>query len=226
MRNGRTQLWLRRLGSPEAQSIAGSEDATNPFWSPDSRFIAFFAPRRLKKVEISGGAVSDICQAGVYGMGGTWSRRGVIVFATFADALKQVSDGGGVPQPIPGTELPNDALGQMWPVFLPDNKHFLYLDWRYPVFGTPDDGIWIGSLDGEKARQLPLNSTNAQYSSGHLLFSQDGDLLAQKFDASRFELSGAAFPLARNIEYDTFFHDGMFTVANNECWFMQLRERE
>jgi hypothetical protein len=101
------------------------------------------------------------------------------------------------------------------PVFLPDNKHFLYLQWRYPVFGTPDDGVWIGSLDGEKARRLPLNSTNAQYSSGHLLFSQDGDLLAQKFDASRLELSGVAFPVARNIEYDTFFHDGMFTVANN-----------
>jgi eukaryotic-like serine/threonine-protein kinase len=60
---------------------------------------------------------------------------------------------------------------------------------------------------------LPLASTNVQYSSGHLLFAQDGDLLAQKFDASRLQLSGGPFPVARNIQYDTFFHDGMFTVA-------------
>ena len=213
MRNGHTQVWLRRLGSPEAQPIAGSEDATNPFWSPDSRYIAFFTPGKLKKVEVSGGAVSDICQAGALGMGGTWSPRGVIVFATFAEALKQVPDGGGVAHSISGAELAKDSVGQMWPAFLPDGKHFLYLEWRYPVFGSHTDSIWVGSLDGEKARRLPLSSTNAQYSSGYLLFALDGDLLAQKFDASRLKLSGVALPVARNIEYDTFLCDGIFTVA-------------
>jgi hypothetical protein len=72
-----------------------------------------------------------------------------------------------------------------------------------------------GSLDGEKARRLPLNSTNVQYSAGYLLFSRDGDLVAQKFDLTRLELSGAPVPVARNIEYDTFFHDGMFSVSTN-----------
>jgi len=215
MSNGHTQLWMRRLDSPEAQPVAGSEDAKNPFWSPDSRYIAFFVPGKLKKLDISGGAVSDICQAGYFGMGGAWSSRGVIVFATFANALKQVPDRGGSPERVPGTELSQDAVGQMWPAFLPDGKHFLYLEWKYPTFGTHDDSVWIGSLDGEKARRLPLSSTNAQYASGHLLFTQDGDLVAQKFDTSRLELRGSPFPVTRHIEYDTFFHDGMFTVASN-----------
>lgn len=191
MRNGHTQLWLRRLDATEMQSIAGSESAANPFWSPDSRYIAFFVPGKLKKVDISGGTVSDICPAGTFGMGGAWSPRGIIVFSTFAAGLKRVPDSGGTPEPIAGVELSSDALGQQWPAFLPDGKHFLYLEWRYPAHDSHDDGVWIGSLDGEKARRLPLTSTNAQYSAGYLLFSWEGDLVAQKFNLSRLELSGA-----------------------------------
>ena len=215
MRDGHQQLWLRRLDTSDAQPIAGSEDASNPFWSPDSRYIAFFSPGKLKKVNVSGGAVSDICPAGVFGMGGAWSSRGVIVLATFGAALKRVPESGGTPEAISGAELSSDAIGHMWPTFLPDGKHFLYLDWRYPTQATHDDGVWIGSLDGEKARRLSLSSTNVQYSAGYLLFSRDGDLVAQKFDLTRLELSGAPIPVARNIEYDTFFHDGMFSVSTN-----------
>ena len=215
MRNGHQQLWLRRLDVADAQPIAGSEDASNPFWSPDSRYIAFFVPGKLKKVDVSGGAVSDICPAGSFGMGGAWSNRGVIVLATFGTALKRVPASGGTPEPIPGAELSSDSIGHMWPAFLPDGKHFLYLDWKYPTRVSHDDGVWIGSIDGEKARRLSLTSTNAQYSAGYLLFSRDGDLVAQKFNLSRFELSGAILPVAREIEYDTFFHDGMFSVSAN-----------
>jgi hypothetical protein len=125
----------------------------------------------------------------------------------------KVFDSGGVPEPIPGAELSSDAIAQLWPTFLPDGKHFLYLDWRYSTHDGRQNGVWIGSLDGDKAQRLPLNSTNAYYSEGYLLFSREGDLVAQKFDLSRLELSGAVLPVARNIEYDTFFHDGMFTVS-------------
>ncbi len=215
MHNGHTQLWLRRLDQSDAQPIAGTEDAANPFWSPDSGNIAFFVPGKLKKVNVSGGSVSDICPAGAFGIGGAWSQRGVIVFANFGDALKMVPEGGGTPEPVPGDELPSDSLSQLWPAFLPDGKHFLFLQWKYPSFGTPDDNVWIGSIDGEKPKRLPLASTNAQYSEGYLLFSHDGDLVAQKFDLARLELSGAVLPVARQIQYHTFLHNGAFTVSTN-----------
>ena len=132
MRNGHTQLWLRRLDASDMQPITGTEDASNPFWSPDSREIAFFVPGKLKKVAVSGGTVSDICPAGALGMGGAWSTRGVIVFSTFASALKRVPENGGTPEAVAGAVLSSDALGQHWPAFLPDGNHFLYLEWRYP----------------------------------------------------------------------------------------------
>ena len=215
IRDGHTQLWLRRHDTSDAQPIAGSEDAANPFWSPDSRFIAFFVPGKLKKVDISGGTATDICPSGAFGMGGAWSQRRVIIFATFGEALRKVSDSGGTPEPIQGAELSSDAIAQLWPAFLPDGTHFLYLDWRYSTHDGHENSVWIGSLDDEKAHRLPLTSTNAYYSEGYLLFSRNGDLVAQKFDLSRLELSGAVLPVARKIEYDTFFHDGMFTVSAN-----------
>jgi serine/threonine protein kinase len=215
MRNGHTQLWMRPLDASDAQPIAGSEDATSPFWSPDSRYIGFFASGKLRKVDISGGKISDICASGAFSVGGTWSSQGVIVFAAFASVLKHVPDGGGTPEPIPGIALSSDALGQYWPVFLPDGKHILYLDWRYPSGDGHANGVWIGSLDGEKARRLPLVSTNVQYSDGYLLYSRDSDLFARKFDLASLELTGPELPVARNIQYDTFFEDAAFTASAN-----------
>jgi eukaryotic-like serine/threonine-protein kinase len=89
------------------------------------------------------------------------------------------------------------------------------LQWKYPSFGTPDDNVWIGSIDGGKPKRLPLASTNAQYSEGYLLFCRDGDLVAQKFDLARLELGGTVLPVVRRIQYHTFQHNGAFSVSTN-----------
>ena len=148
-------------------------------------------------------------------MGGAWSSRGVIVFATFANRLRSVSENGGIPEPISSIPLTNGAIGQYWPVFLPDGKHFLFLDWRFPTAGSLDNSIWITSLDGEKARPLPLHSTSVQFASGYLLFSRDSDVFAQRFDLGKNELNGSALPIVRNVQYDTFLQDAVFTVSQN-----------
>ena len=214
MRNGQTQLWLGRHDSPDAQPIAGSEDAANPFWSPDSRYIGFFAGGKLKKVDVAGGSITDLCAANTFNFGGAWSARGVIIFAPIGGPLKRVADVGGTPEPIFGVPLSSDALAQYWPFFLPDGNHFFYLEWGYPN-PSHENAVFIGSLDGDKTIRLPISSTNVQYASGYLLFSHVGDLFAQPFDASRLQLKGTARPVARNVQYDTFFHQASFTVSNN-----------
>lgn len=215
IRSSHTQLWVRRLDSLGAQPLAGTEDATNPFWSPDSRYIGFFADGKLKKVDVSGGVVSNVCPAGLFNMGGAWSAQGVILFSVLPGKLQRVADGGGAPEPIPGIELAKAAFGPLWPSFLPDGKHFLYVEWRYPSPGVKDNVLWIGSLDGEKPRRLPIAFTNAEYSGGYLLFNRDGDLLAQPFELKQLELRGRPQPVAHNVQYDTFFDNAAFTVSRD-----------
>ena len=137
------------------------------------------------------------------------------MFSTLGDVLKQVPENGGTPERIPGVPLASDAIGHHWPVFLPDGIHFVYLEWRYATPETHQNTVWVGSLNGDKAQRLPLDSTNVQYALGYLLFSRDGDLFAQKFDPQRMELSGLALPVARNIQYDRFVQAGAFSVSDN-----------
>jgi WD40-like Beta Propeller Repeat len=80
---GKPQLWAQALDSTEARAFAGTQGATFPFWSPDSRFIGFFADGRLKKIEVTGGPVLTLCEAPAP-YGGAWSRAGVVLFGQVA----------------------------------------------------------------------------------------------------------------------------------------------
>jgi hypothetical protein len=95
--DGKLQLWVRSLETLAAQPLAGTEGAFQPFWSPDSRFIGFFAGGKLKKIEVSGGPPITLCDA-PDPRNGTWNRDGVIIFGPEASsALERVSAVGGVP---------------------------------------------------------------------------------------------------------------------------------
>ena len=97
---GHYKLWLRDLDSQTAQALPGTEEAWAPFWSPDSRSIAFTAGTSLKKVSISGGIVETITSLPGNG-GGTWNQDGVILFVpSLNSAVLRVSSAGGSPTPV------------------------------------------------------------------------------------------------------------------------------
>jgi eukaryotic-like serine/threonine-protein kinase len=193
-RDGRTLLWVRSLDTLNAQPLAGTEGAARPFWSPDSRFLAFFAGGKLKKIDVSGGPPLTLCDA-PDDRGGTWSQDGVIVFAPRTDsALQKVSDSGGTP--IAATVL---APGEVHrgPVFLPDGRHFLYR-------AKMDQGtglIYIASLDSTDRKLLSnVDSGTYVYTQGHLVFLRGTTLMAQRFDTRHLVLAGDAFPIAEQIQ--------------------------
>ena len=203
--SAREMLWVRALDSLAAQALAGTEGAVFPFWSPDSRFIGFFAGGKLKKIEATGGPPQTLCDAPV-GRGGTWNREGVIVFAPdVTGPLHQVSAAGGVPSPVTHLSESRKESNHRWPTFLPDGRHFLYL-----AFGTGEqaesNAILVGSLDGGEPKRLVDASSNMAYApprhgqGGHLLFVRQGTLLAQPFDAADLELTGDAFPVAERVQ--------------------------
>ncbi len=210
---GKSLLWVRSLDALTAQSLAGTEGASAPFWSPDSRTLGFFTGGKLKKIDVSGGPPITLCDA-PDNRGGTWNRDGLILFAqTNTSALEKVPASGGVP--TPATVLGQGELGHIRPSFLPDGRHFLYSTIApRPGLGGP---IYLGSLDSAD-RKVLLNATsaNALYSQGYLLFLRETTLIAQPFDAGRLAFNGDAFPIAERIRTSSSTQPyGYFSVSEN-----------
>jgi Tol biopolymer transport system component len=191
---GTSQLWLRSLDSLTAHPLPGTEDATYPFWSPDSRSIGFFAHGSLKRLDLEGGMVQALAGA-ARGMGGAWNRDGAIVFAPIpAGPLYRVSAGGGS-EPVPVTRLGPRQNSHRFPRFLPDERHFLF-----HVGGDAGElGVYLASLDGPDARRLIPADAAAVVAPGHLLFGRGETLVAQPFDSGTLELSGEPFLVADQL---------------------------
>jgi serine/threonine protein kinase/Tol biopolymer transport system component len=194
---GKVALWIRPLNSLAAQMLAGTEGGGSAFWSPDSRFIGFFAAGKLKKIDVAGGTAQTICEASD-GRGGTWNRDGVIVFShTGADGLLRVSAGGGVPTLLTKLDQSRQETWHRMPSFLPDGNHFLYVA---NSVRREDSAVYIGALDSKETRRLVISNTNAVYAPpGYLLFMRESTLMAQRFDATTLQLSGEPLPLVEQV---------------------------
>jgi Tol biopolymer transport system component len=189
--DGRRTLWLRSLDAVDPQMLAGTDGAASPFWSPDGRFIGFFADGKLKKIDMAGGPATIICDA-PNGIDGTWGREGTILFGIISPEitpLLKVAAGGGIA--APATTVLKDEGKHIRPAFLPDGRHFLFR------LGTNRRAtIVVGSIDSNaRTSVLEADSTNVQYSGGHLLFMRETTLMAQPFDARRLALTGEPFPI-------------------------------
>jgi serine/threonine protein kinase/Tol biopolymer transport system component len=185
---GRPSLWLRALDADAARVLPGTEGASLPFWSPDSRSIGFFADARLKRVDIDGGSLKILASAS-YGLGGTWNRDGVILFGPVPGRpILRVSATGGPVIPVTRIERAGDTGD---PLFLPDGRHFLYTG-----FADGAGSTFVGQLDDPAGRLLIDGGLAIRYvSSGYLLFRQAGGLFAQRFDATTLRLTGNAIPV-------------------------------
>jgi hypothetical protein len=195
---GKVLLWMRALESLEAHPFAGTDEAAFPFWSPDSRFIGFFAEGKLKKIAATGGPAQTLCDA-PDARGGSWNADGVIVFAPrVLDVLYRVSSAGGTPAPLTTLDSSRGELGHFHPYFLPDGRHFLYL----VVSSQPElEGIRVGSLDSRETKLFVNTHASGAYAPpGYLLFLRDRTLMAQKFDADRLAIAGEPFPVADEVD--------------------------
>jgi eukaryotic-like serine/threonine-protein kinase len=204
--SGKVLLWVRSLDAIAAQPLNGTDNAQFPFWSPDSRFIGFFAEGKLKKIAFSGGPALTVTNAVTARMG-TWSQSGVIVFSNVRGPLMRVPAEGGQATPIP-TEDKGDHTS---PFFLPDGRHFLFT-----VLDPAGAGkVYAGSLDSTDVRHLTDVSTNVAYAPpGYILFNRESTLFAQRFDAKRLEVSGEAVPIAEGVAFEPTVL-GAFSVSNN-----------
>jgi eukaryotic-like serine/threonine-protein kinase len=212
---GKGRLWVRRLAALAAEPLATAEFW--PFWSPDSRFIAFAQDGKLKRIAASGGAPQTICDAAVV-IGGSWNRDETIIFSD-GEVIYRVPAKGGVAQHLTTLDASLGETSHTFPLFLPDGQHFLYT-----VHGEKREsrGIYLGSLGTPDARIRLLDDlSNAEYApalrpdSGYLLFARGEVLMAQRFAIRDQQLRGEAFPVVEQIERDPVNLGASFSASEN-----------
>jgi serine/threonine protein kinase len=197
-RNDKPTLWLRFMTDVEPRPIAGSEDAAYPFWSPDSRWIGFFADGKIKKVLATAGPVQVITPSPYNPSGATWNAQDVILIGNSVGAITRVSASGGSITDVTVLQQDRQETNHRWPYFLPGGRHFLYVV-RSGLSDHP--GVYVGSLDGRVKKRLVGSNWAAAYAAGHLLYIEANTLMARPFDLSSLELrvnpsswpSGSAF---------------------------------
>ncbi len=202
-------LYVRRAGSVAFQKLGGTDDASQPFWSADSRFIGFVAGGHLKQVNAGGGAPKDIAE--VQGLsGGAWNREGTIVFGS-AKGIERVSAEGGKPAAI--TTVDAQETGHFWPSFLPDGRHFLYLAWSGQASNR---AVFLGTLDSKEKKRLLSAESNADYAApGYIVFHRAASLFAQPFDARKLALSGEPVHVADDVSSSSANGRANFDVSQN-----------
>jgi eukaryotic-like serine/threonine-protein kinase len=212
--SGVNRLWVQPLSGAPAQALAGTDGASNPFWSPDSRFLGFFASRQLKKIEASGGPPQNLADAPL-GRGGSWSRDGVILFVPNSRAaVHRVSASGGDATPVTKLDARASEISHRWPAFLPDGRRFLYLA---QSGGGADEknGIYAASLDaGERKFLFNANSNVVYAPPGYLLFHRERTLLARPFDPKSLRFTEEAFPVAEDVQYFATFAQAAFAASD------------
>jgi Tol biopolymer transport system component len=211
--DGKQLLWMRALGSFEAHPLLGTDGASQQFWSPNSRSVGFFANGKLKRIDVSGGSAQTICDA-PSNYSGAWSRDGTIIFSRgVASGLYRVPAAGGMPTQLTEVDSARNEIEHIWPYFLPDGRHFLFLVRN----AQPENsGIYVGTLDSKEiTRLLQAHSSVAYAPPGYVLFVRESTLMAQGFDADTLELKGDAFPVAEQTLRNPIIGRAMFSVSEN-----------
>jgi Tol biopolymer transport system component len=213
--NGKDQLWVRSLDTFTAQPLAGTEGASYPFWSPDSRSIGFAADGKLKRIDAAGGPSLTLADAPNF-RGGTWSAGGVIVFALnqTAAGLQRVSASGGAARPATTLDAAKGEVNHRFPSFLPDGRHFVY---TASIRSVDQAMVRLGTLDSTEVKPLPGADSNALFAAGHLLYLKESTLMAQPFDPDRLTTTGEAVPVAEKVAhiYTRSGSFGIFSVSWN-----------
>jgi Tol biopolymer transport system component len=191
------RIYVRSLDQLQATVLSGTENARDPFFSPDGQWIGFFADGKLKKISVQGGAAVTLCNAGDE-RGESWGEDGTIVFANDnSSALSKVSSAGGTPQPL--STLQAGEVTQRWPQVLPGSKAVLFTS--NTVHNNNEDAdIVVYSMASGQRKTVQRGGYYARYlPSGHVVYMHDGTLFAVPFDLKRLEVTGQPAPILEGV---------------------------
>ncbi|MCI0656736.1 MAG: protein kinase, partial [Acidobacteria bacterium] len=215
--DGKRLLYLRALDSGEARPLPGTEGSVFPFWSHDSRFIAFFADGKLQKVDIGGGPPLALCDVGQNPRRGSWSQENVIIFSPSSlDSIHRVSASGGTPTQVTKLDAAKSETTHRWATFLPDGQHFIYMAGTHAAGARSEaNAVYLGDLKSGESKLLLRARSNVEYADGYLLYVRDKVLVAQAFDEKHLSLAANSVPVAEEVQYASGFFYAAFSVSRN-----------
>jgi eukaryotic-like serine/threonine-protein kinase len=215
---GGTSLWIRSLDSAEARSLAGTEGATGPIWSPDGNWIAFYADGKLKKVNPQGGPPQTIAALPGF-QDAAWGPHGDIIYRpTNRAPLFRIRDSGGSPQPLTTLNASLTENSHRFPEFLPDGRRFLFTS---RCGERANNALYLGSLDSpDVTRVMPAQSAVSYIPPVRgrpesLIYYRDGALVAQPFDLDERTLTDEPAALVDRVGYNATGLEARFRVSRD-----------
>ena len=212
-------LWVKPLDSVDGRPIPNTTAEETPFWSPDSRFLAFFDKGKLKKIDVSGKGQPQTLADAIQARGGDWNRDDMLIFATDTGLSRIRADGSQLTT-VTTLDKERGEFTHGWPEFLPDGQRFFYV-----VRSTQPEhaGIYLGSLASKTPKRILPAFSRVAYAAGYLLFARDGALMAQRFDERAETLSGDAETVAVRVKQHT-ASDAAFDVSDNGVLIYRCEE--
>ncbi len=214
---GVSRIWIRPINSLISYPLAGTDNAFRPFWSPDSKYLAFFTDKNkiLKKVAVAGGQPQVICRA--EGADGSWGSENIILFDGDAQEIYQVSASGGIPKPATVIDSETIEQSHSWPSFIPDGKHFIYTALQRS--NSEREAIYsirVGEVDNMESKVIGSSDTRALYCEpGYILYMKSGFLMAHRFDVGKLEFIGEPVPLTDVVSIAGNSSEGINVSASN-----------
>jgi len=211
-----TQLYLRPLDQVAAEPIPFTEDASDPFISPDSQWVAFFARGELKKVFLQGGPPKVVCNALVNSRGASWGDDGTIVFALVSGGLWRVPADGGTPTQITSLDQSKGEISHRFPRLLPGGKAVIFTIKTNLINSFDDAEIAVARLDTGERHVLVEGGSCAEYvPSGHIVYAHGGSLVAVPFDQSRLAVTGPPKPVLYGVITNPSSGAAMFSSSSS-----------
>jgi len=212
---GAVHLCLRSLDSDEVTVVPDTRGASYPFWSPDSRSVAYIAQNGLHRVDTGGGPVQLVCHT-ENAKWGSWNDADRILYSpSHSASIHVVPAGGGDPVPVTDIEAEGNSRSHRFPRWLPDGEHFLYLVWfSGSTAGTASGSVLrVASVDGEMNRDLMLCQSSAVYFEGHILYVHDNNLMARPFSLDSLDFTGPPRAVLGDVLLLGGAQFGAFTVS-------------
>ena len=228
-----SSLCVRSLAAVDARPIRGTDGARNPFWSPDSQSIGFFAGNQLKTVKASGGAavvplpwpvsMPENWESLGLAPAGTWNSQDIVVFGPSSDGnLYQIDvKRGGMATPVTAPVTTRQTSLHRRPSFLPDGQRFLYV----AGLGTKNE-LRVGSLTTPDTVVIGTFESPVAYAAGHLFFTRGGNVMAQSFNEETLRLEGDPVPLRAQVRTDMPGNRGFSVSTNGRFVFLPAPKTE